>query len=198
MNIRKVIIRLMLSLLLGSGMAVAADFDKGLKAYSSGDIETALAEFTPLAEQGHALAQYNLGVIYKSGKGVQVSNKAAIKWYTKSAAQGYTAAQHNLGAIYTHGEGVRKNHKTAFYWYRLAAGQGDARAQYNLGRNYYFGHGVLTDYVRAYMWSNLSAYNGYNSKIDNRVIISKKMTSADISKAQETSSRCLESGYTDC
>jgi TPR repeat protein len=41
----------------------SADFQKGLTAYDSGDYATALREWTPLAEQGYADAQYNLGVM---------------------------------------------------------------------------------------------------------------------------------------
>ena len=64
---------------------------------------------------------------------------------------------------------------------------------------YFEGAGVLTDNRRAYMWVNLSTYNS-NDKNGPKAknIISKKMTPADISKAQDMSSRCLESGYTDC
>ena len=46
-----------------------ADFQKGLDAYQSGDYATALKEWEPLAEQGNADAQYNLGVMYYQGKG---------------------------------------------------------------------------------------------------------------------------------
>ena len=38
-----------------------SDFYRGLAAYKSADYATALREFRPLAEQGHATAQYNLG-----------------------------------------------------------------------------------------------------------------------------------------
>ena len=41
--------------------ATAADFDKGMTAYGSGDYQAALAEWRLLAESGHATAQYNLG-----------------------------------------------------------------------------------------------------------------------------------------
>ena len=41
--------------------ATAADFDKGMTAYRSGDYQAALAEWRLLAESGHATAQYNLG-----------------------------------------------------------------------------------------------------------------------------------------
>ena len=37
------------------------DFEKGQDAYESGDYLAALSEWRPLAEQGHADAQFNLG-----------------------------------------------------------------------------------------------------------------------------------------
>jgi TPR repeat protein len=50
-------------LLCSVGVSWSADFQKGLTAYDSGDYATALREWTPLAEQGYADAQYNLGVM---------------------------------------------------------------------------------------------------------------------------------------
>ena len=49
--------------------ATAADFDKGMTAYRSGDYQAALAEWRPLAESGHAAAQNNLGFMYAKGHG---------------------------------------------------------------------------------------------------------------------------------
>jgi|TARA_B110000977_G_scaffold108068_1_gene140746 hypothetical protein len=49
MGIDKVLKILALSVLLGSGQAVAADCKTGLKAYRSGDYKTALVEWIPLA-----------------------------------------------------------------------------------------------------------------------------------------------------
>ena len=60
---------LLLTLLVGTP-AFSADFQKGLTAAQSGDFATALREWTPLAEQGNAVAQYNLGWMYEHGKGV--------------------------------------------------------------------------------------------------------------------------------
>ena len=37
-----------------AGMGLSADYQKGLTAYERGDYATALREWTPLAEQGHA------------------------------------------------------------------------------------------------------------------------------------------------
>jgi len=53
------------------------------------------------AEQGHADAQNNLGVLYMNGQGVPQNRSLAIAWYRQAAAQGNTTAQNNLNAIAT-------------------------------------------------------------------------------------------------
>ena len=196
MRINKLLVTLTFSLLFSN--AVAADFNKGLKAAQSGDFKTALAEWTPLAEQGHASGQYNLGVMYDEGYGVPENDKTAVKWYTKAAEQGHASGQYNLGVMYERGRGVPENDKTAVKWYTKAAEQGYGDAQTNLGFMYQYGDGVLTDYRRAYMWYNLGSYNGNELGGENKDNLAKEMTPADLSKAQDMSSLCLESNYTDC
>jgi TPR repeat protein len=198
MCINKLTLTLALSLLLSSGVAIAADFSKGLQAAQAGDWQTALAEWTPLAKQGDSTAQYNLGLMYANGWGVPQNDKTAVKWYTKAAEQGDANAQFNLGNKYDNGKGVPENDKTAVKWFTLAAEQGVADAQSNLGFMYDKGEGVLTDTKRAYMWYNLAGYNGSEIGSKNKDKLAKQMTPADISKAQDMSSRCLESNYTDC
>ncbi len=47
----------------------AGSFEDGLAAYERGDFAMAYRLFRPLAEQGNARAQYNLGFIYATGPG---------------------------------------------------------------------------------------------------------------------------------
>ena len=61
------------------------------------------------ADLGYELAQYNLGVVYDNGQGVDQNYKKAFEWYEKAAEQGHTEAQHNLGTVYATGQGVEKN-----------------------------------------------------------------------------------------
>ena len=80
---------LTIAVLLGSaGCDEPPDFQKGFTAYKSGDYATALRNWAPLAEQGHATAQYNLGLMYRNGKGVPQNHKTAVKWYRLAAEQG--------------------------------------------------------------------------------------------------------------
>jgi len=65
----------------------------------SADYAIALREWTPLAEQGDAYAQYNLGLMYERGQGVPQDYKIATKWYKLSAEQGDVDAQHKLNQL---------------------------------------------------------------------------------------------------
>ena len=83
-----------------------ADYLAGVDAYLRGNYATALSELRPLAEQGDADAQYNLGLMYDKGYGVPQDYGQARQWYEKAAAQGKTNAQYNLGVLYVNGHGV--------------------------------------------------------------------------------------------
>ena len=50
-----------------------------MDAYDRGDYDTALKEFRPLADQGYADAQFNLGVWYHQGRGVVQDYQEAAK-----------------------------------------------------------------------------------------------------------------------
>ena len=117
---------LTLTLLLGSvGNSESADFQKGLTAAQSGDFATALREWEPLAKQGNARAQYNLGVMYDKGDGVLQDDKTAVKWYRLAAKQGNALAQGNLGVKYAQGQGVLKDYVYAHMWGNIAATNGN-------------------------------------------------------------------------
>jgi TPR repeat protein len=106
----------------------SADFQKGLTAAKSGDYATALQHFRPLAKQGNASAQKNIGVMYSMGKGVPKDHKTAVKWYRLAAEQGNADAQYNLGLMYLTGQGVIKDNVYAHMWYNIAASSGDKDA----------------------------------------------------------------------
>ena len=176
----------------------AQGFQKGYDAYTAGDYATALQEWTPLAEDGGAGAQTNLGVMYRDGLGVLQDYAEAVRWYRLAADQGHANAQFNLGYMYEKGLGVLQNYAEAVRWYRLAADQGDAGAQTNLGLMYDMGQGVLQDNVMAHMWYNIGAANGNELGGTNRDSIAEGMTPADISQAQAMARECMSSGYRNC
>jgi TPR repeat protein len=78
-----------LSLLVASGGAVIAqDLDKGRAAYSRGEYAKALRELQPLAAQGVAEAQSDLGFMYFKGHGVSQDDVYAHMWWNIAASSG--------------------------------------------------------------------------------------------------------------
>ncbi len=105
------------------------DYEAGKEAYYRGDYDTALKEWRPLAEQGIARAQSNLGSMDEYGEGVPQDDEAAARWYRLAADQGYAIAQSNLGLMYEYGEGVPQDDVQARMWLNLAAAQGHEKAR---------------------------------------------------------------------
>ncbi len=167
-----------------------AGWDEGVAAAKRGDYATAHREWRPLAEQGNANAQFNLGLMYDNGQGVSQDHAKALQWYRKAAEQGNVEAQYNLGFMYDNGQGVPQDYAKALRWWRKAAEQGNAKAQSKLGFMYRNGLGVPQDYVQAHLWYNLVASRSppgmdRDRAVKNRFIIAQKMTPAQISEAQK-------------
>lgn len=99
---------------------------------------------------GYALGQFNVGVQYFSGKGVELDYAKAVEFYEKAAKQGFAPAQvHNcstfswtpyiltilqvnLGNMYFNGRGVDKDWEKAKELYKAAsASDKNAEELYN-------------------------------------------------------------------
>ena len=138
-----------------------ADIYSASNALSRGDYETAVKEFTKLAEQGDANAQANLGYMYYAGEGVPQNFETAVYWYRKAATQGNRDAQYNLAVSYAFGEGTKQDLTEAAIWYRRAGEQGHVVSQYSLGISYAYGEGVPQDQKEAARWFMKAAEQGY-------------------------------------
>ncbi len=75
--------------------ANAGPFEDGLAAYEREDYATALRYWRPLAEQGDALAQSNLGVMYEFGLSVPQDIMQAHMWFDLAVEHGDERAQIN-------------------------------------------------------------------------------------------------------
>ena len=111
-------------------------FQQVVESYNKRDYQTAFKLLLPLAEQGNATAQYNLGQMYRRGEGVKQDDAEAVKWYRKAAEQGNIDAQNAMGEVYLSGIGGKQNDAEAVKWYRKAAEQGSATAQHAMGLFY--------------------------------------------------------------
>ena len=88
------------ALIFGSiGALLAADFQAGFAAAQKGDYAAALREWTLLAEQGDAVAQFNMGVMYFEGQGVLQDYVSAHMWANIAAVNGSEMAPELRNAI---------------------------------------------------------------------------------------------------
>ena len=199
--------------LLSPGAVRGADLEKALDALLNKDYETALRELQPLAGQGDAEAQFNLGIMYANGDGVPRDREKSIEWFRLAAEQGHASSQYILGDRYYHGDGgVAQSYEEAAKWYRLAAEQGDFFAQQALGGWYFLGPllgdgGIPLDYPRAYMWFSIAASNAANVKHPSvaaylapskRDEIARHLTPEQIVKGKALIVACEAKGYKDC
>ena len=136
---------------LGFSYAYGLDVPKSIK--------RAVSWYKKSAEQGFAMAQFQLGVIYSLGDS-QPDYVKAVKWYNLSAEQGYSGAQYNLGVMYAKGLGIDQDYKKATELYEKAANQGHLEAQFNLGLMYYYGEVVRKDHKKAANWFKKAAEKG--------------------------------------
>ena len=117
-----------------AGMPTWTILGGGYQSYLKGDYQAAYEEWLPLAELGDAEAQYNLGVMYDEGAGIEQNLASAAAWYRKAAEQGFVDAQINLGMLYYHGQDFTRDHDEAAKWFERAASQGDREAATYLKR----------------------------------------------------------------
>jgi TPR repeat protein len=107
-----------------AGATFAGPLADGREAYGRGDYADAAVYFLKAAEEGDAIAQVRLGLMYRKGKGVPRDDAEAARWYRRAAEQGDPVGQNHLALMYAYGKGVRRNDVLAHMWWILAAAQG--------------------------------------------------------------------------
>ena len=147
------------------GGAVAGDenyaqYRQGLKAYQQGNYDEALAIWQPLADSGYAAAQFNIGMLFQNGVGVDKSITTANDWFQKAVDRDFAPAQLAMGRAYMDGIGVDQNIDRAVNLLISAAEQGHAQAQYEVGVLYREGSIVERDQVQALEYFLLAAEQG--------------------------------------
>jgi TPR repeat protein len=125
------------------------------------NFEKAAIWFREAADQKIANADYNLGVLYHQGLGVEKDLDRALYWYREAAKLGHPEAQYNLGIAYIEGIGTEYNAPVAAAFFESAANQGIVEAAYNLGliyENGLVGGGAKPE--DALLWYKIAADGG--------------------------------------
>lgn len=81
-----------------------------------------------LAKQDDIESQYEMGLMYELGLGVDKDLEQAFAWYEKSANQEHAKSQYNLAIFFALGKGVEKDIIQSKYWIRRANENGYSSA----------------------------------------------------------------------
>lgn len=147
----------LLVLALGAAPLAAQSSKAGVEAWARGDYAGALAIWRPLAAHGDPDAMFNLGQIYRLGRGVPIDLGEAEHWYTLAARAGHVDAQTQLGMMLFQNGYPR----AGVTWLHKAADRGDARAQLLYGTALYNGDADLKrDVLAGYVYVARSAKQG--------------------------------------
>ena len=105
-------------------------------------------ELEKYAKSGDAQAQYEVGMDFYEGEGVEKNTEIAAKWFLSAKTQGHEAATAKLYSYYSKS-------------LEAAAKGGDAQAQYEVGMDYYEGNGVSKNVATAAMWFDKAKTQGH-------------------------------------
>ncbi|MEO0410933.1 MAG: SPOR domain-containing protein [Pseudomonadota bacterium] len=182
---------LLAATLLAAGALItpaSADVQSGVVKYEGGDFSGAIQEWLPLASENDPNALFNLGQVYRLGRGVGKDMDAARNYYERAARLGHVSAQGNLGTLYFFAEDrAIKDEEKAVSWWQEAATNGDARSQYMLGVLHFNGDVVDRNWTRAYAWMSLAASSGLPEASQAETSMLKHMTAAQVADAREIS-----------
>lgn len=106
------------------------------------NFEEAIPILKQAAENQSAEAQYNLGVCYQFGYGLEKDDSLATHWYLKAALNGWTDAEYKMSYAYIRGKGVEQDSVKAFEFTQKCAAKNDVDCLFNLTNCYLDGIGT--------------------------------------------------------
>ena len=82
-----------------------------------------------LATQGISVSQYNTGVNYSIGRGINKDVEKAVYWYQRANEQGHSKAPFNIAIFYVDGINTDPDPELALEYFLVAEERGNKRAK---------------------------------------------------------------------
>jgi hypothetical protein len=142
---------------------VQEPFELARVSLSNQDFAEAVRLYREAAEQGHAGAQFSLGVLTALGQGVTRDTEQAVRLYREAANRSDGRAQYTLGEKFDQGVPARtaEPSRTDLWLTRLAR-LGESTNPLAVGSDYHFGmDGLAADAAEAFSWYSKAAEQGH-------------------------------------
>ena len=108
------------------------------------------------------MEEYDLGVIYFYGEGVEQDYKRAFDSFKKGADAGDPDCIHMISVCYFWGYGIETDLEKAAFYNEKAAKLGIVPSMFDTGLNYERGYGVGQNMEKALYWLNKAAEEGHS------------------------------------
>ena len=104
--------------------AQTLDYPQAQRALQSGQSDVAFRAFQKLAQHGDPASQFQLSLLYRTGRGVAPNPQQSLHWLKRAAGGGYSEALSNLGGEYSKGQLLRQDKVKALTLFLLAQAKG--------------------------------------------------------------------------
>lgn len=162
----------------------------------NGKSDDALFLLRKSADEGDAMAQYNLGISYLSGDGVIKNEEKAFSLFRKSAEQGCAEGQRELGRAYLDGIGTTADSALGLKWLEKAVLQNDSTACVYLASCYFSGNGTDKDDDMGFVYVKKAADMG--SALGLYAMGSSYLSGLGVAKSEETGFRYIKQAADMC
>ena len=160
---------------LSNAATLSADaYLRGFQALEQRDYKTALYYLSLFAANGDAKANYNLGIMYREGLGVEKDDVQSLTHFIEAAENGHMLGNYAVGLAFLTGKGSDIDAEAAIHYLSEAALLGHAISPVEIGGLYFRGRLVEKNFVSAHFWWSLAQdRNAPNASKNLDVLLSK-------------------------
>ena len=182
-----------------SSLALKADdYAKAFEALERGDYETATFYLSFYASNGDSVAQYNMGLLYRDGLGVEKNPKVALSWFYLAAHQRHMLSNFAIAKLLEKHTDLADREKGRLHFLKEAAFLGHAIAPLEIGNFYYLRQETDYDLVRAMVWWIVSSDRNAPGAVEMISSISPSLDHSQMDQVSVKLAECDNKTYRDC
>ena len=186
------------STIVWANVSRADDYKRAFEALAANDYKTAAYYLSFFASNGDARAQYNLGVLYRDGLGVEINPKVSLSWFLLAAEQNHMLANYAVGLLLRDGPANVKNPERASFYLKEAVYLGHALAPLELGNMYLSGDYVPMDRALAFILWSISAERNAPGAEENIAALTDSLSVEEMDSIKNILRRCDVLPLRDC